>query len=107
VMNDYSEALTRTMIFVVLVSANIFLTLVNRSFFYSILTTLRYKNNLVVIIISITLALVILILAVGPITVFFDFERMSFKQLLLSTSVGFVSVIWFEIVKFLRRVRKR
>jgi len=107
VMNDYSEALTRTMIFVVLVSANIFLTLVNRSFFYSILTTLRYKNNLVVIIISITLALVILILAVGPITVFFDFERMSFKQLLLSTSVGFVSVIWFEMVKFLRRMRKR
>lgn len=107
VMSDYSEALTRTMIFVVLVSANIFLTLVNRSFFYSILTTLRYKNNLVVIIISITLALVILILAVGPFTVFFDFERMSFKQLLLSTSVGFVSVIWFEMVKFLRRVRKR
>jgi Ca2+-transporting ATPase len=107
VMNDFSEALTRTMIFVVLVSANILLTLVNRSFFYSILTTLRYKNNLVVIIISITLALVILILAVGPITVFFDFERMSFKQLLLSTSVGFVSVIWFEMVKFLRRMRKR
>ena len=37
VINGYSEELTRTMTFTVLIGANIFLTLVNRSFYYSIL----------------------------------------------------------------------
>ena len=36
VSNGYSEMHTRSVVFVVLISANIFLTLVNRSFFYSI-----------------------------------------------------------------------
>ncbi len=106
VMNEYSETHTRTMVFVVLISANIFLTLVNRSFYYSILTTLRYKNNMVLIIIFITLTLVILMLSVGPLTKFFDFEKLNFQQLLLSACVGFIAVIWFEIVKFVRRVKK-
>jgi hypothetical protein len=30
-----------------LIASNIFLTLENRSFYYSIFTTIRYKNNLV------------------------------------------------------------
>src|SRR5690606_29944020 len=36
VINGYSEELTRTMVFTVLITANIFLTLINRSFYYSI-----------------------------------------------------------------------
>ncbi len=54
VMNGYGETLTRTMVFSVLIAANIFLTLINRSFYYSILTTLKYKNNMVLYIILIT-----------------------------------------------------
>ena len=47
VLKGFSEPHTRTMVFTTLISANIFLTLVNRSFYYSIFTTSRYKNNLV------------------------------------------------------------
>jgi len=91
------------MTFTVLILANIFLTLINRSFYYSIFTTLNYKNNMVLFIIFITIALVGLILYVKPLTSFFEFETLNWVQLLTCTSIGFVSVIWFEIVKLIKR----
>jgi len=103
VQKGYDEALTRTMVFTVLITSNIFLTLINRSFYYSILTTLKYKNNLVLLIISITVCIVALMLYVKPITVFFGFETLSLSRLLISVTVGFISVIWFEIVKLVKR----
>jgi Ca2+-transporting ATPase len=106
VKNDYNEALTRTMTFTVLIAANIFLTLINRSFYYSIFTTLKYKNNMVLFIIFITIALVGLILFVKPLTSFFEFETLNWVQILTCTAIGFISVIWFEIVKLIKRIKK-
>lgn len=105
VIHGNNEALTRTMTFTVLIAANIFLTLINRSFYYSIFTTLKYKNNMVLFIIFITITIVGLILYVNPLTTFFEFEPLSILQLLTCTAVGFVSVIWFEIVKLIKRVK--
>ena len=85
IQNDYEETLTRTMVFTVLIAANVFLTLVNRSFYYSILTTIKYKNNLVLLIISITVTLVGLLLFVKPLTRFFEFEQLNFNQILINT----------------------
>lgn len=104
ITNGYNETLTRTMTFTVLIAANIFLTLVNRSFYYSILTTLQYKNNMVLFIVLITIGIVALILYVNPLTTFFEFESLNILQLLVSVGVGFVSVIWFEIVKWIKRM---
>ena len=106
VQKDYYEALTRTMVFTVLITSNIFLTLINRSFYYSIFTTLKYKNNLVLLIISITIFIVALMLYVKPITKFFGFETLKLSQLLISVAVGFISVIWFELVKLIKRSNK-
>lgn len=103
VYQGFDEAITRTMVFATLITANIFLTLVNRSFYYSIFTTLQYKNNLVVLIISLTIVLSTLLLYVKPLTKFFEFEQLSGCQLPLSIGVGFVSVIWFEFVKWWNR----
>ncbi len=103
VMNDYNEALTRTMVFTVLITANIFLTLINRSFYYSILTTLKYKNRMVAFIILLTATLVGLILFVPPLTAFFEFEKLTLFQLGTAVGIGFVSVIWFEMVKWWKR----
>ena len=100
--NNYEETLTRTMVFTVLIAANIFLTLVNRSFYYSILTTIKYKNNLVLLIISITISIVSLLLFVKPLTHFFEFEQLNIHQILLCIGIGFTSVIWFELVKLLK-----
>ena len=80
-----------------------FLTLVNRSFYYSIFTTLLYKNNLVPIIIGITLFITILLLYVKPLTKFFQFEQLTISQLSIAVVVGFISVIWYELVKVGKR----
>ncbi len=101
----YSELETRTMVFMVLIFANIFLTLINRSFYYSILTTLKYKNDLVLFIIGITLALVGLILFIPPMTTFFEFERLSLFQIAVSLAIGGLSVMWFELIKWIKRTR--
>ncbi|MEO6904111.1 MAG: cation-translocating P-type ATPase [Bacteroidia bacterium] len=103
VINGYDESRTRTMVFTVLIAANVFLTLVNRSFYYSILTTLKYKNNLVALIIFITIAIVGLLLFVKPLTTFFEFETLNLLQLSICIVIGFISVIWFEIVKLIKR----
>jgi Ca2+-transporting ATPase len=103
VSKDFNESHTRTMVFVVLVTANIFLTLVNRSFYYSIITTLMYKNNLVPIIIGITAAITGMLIYLKPLTVFFEFESLTISQLLLCIVIGFVSVIWYEAVKAIAR----
>lgn len=100
----YSENLTRSMVFTVLIAANIVLTLVNRSFYYSIFTTLRYKNNLVLLIIGITAAITGLLLYVPPLAHFFKFETLNAVQLCLSLLVGMVVVIWYELVKLAKRL---
>jgi P-type Ca2+ transporter type 2C len=98
-----NEDLTRTMVFTGLVTANIFLTLVNRSFYYSILTTFKYKNKLVSIIVSITIFITGLILFVPSITRFFQFQQLTTLQLIISIGIGFLSVIWYEFVKLYKR----
>lgn len=103
---NLNEALTRTMVFTTLITANIFLTLVNRSFYYSIFATLKYKNNLVPLIIGITITICALLIFVRPLAAFFEFEPLTLPQLLFSITIGFLSAIWFEVVK-LRKRRSR
>ena len=98
-----NEATTRTMVFTTLIAANVFLTLVNRSFHYSIITTSHYKNHLVPLIIMITVALMVSLLFIPPLTVFFEFEQLTGKELLIAITTGFVSVIWYEAVKWQNR----
>ena len=99
----YNEDVTRTMVFITLIAANVLLTLVNRSFYFSIFSTLRYRNGLVPLIILITIAVTTLILAIPAFTQFFRFEMLTWHQLVFSITVGSLSVIWFEIVKAFKR----
>lgn len=103
VHKGFEEAHTRTLVFTVLIAANIFLTLVNRSFYYSILTTLRYKNNLVPMIIGITIAITGLLFYVPALAGFFKFVPLNAKELLIGSGIGFVVVTWYEIIKWIKR----
>ncbi|MEO0045860.1 MAG: hypothetical protein RL705_1051, partial [Bacteroidota bacterium] len=98
-----TENATRTSIFITLIAANIFLTLVNRSFYYSIFTTIRYKNNLVLLIIGVTLIMTLLLLFVPVFAQFFLFEKIDFTLIGFSVLVGFMSVMWIEIYKLFKR----
>ena len=107
VRNGFSEAHTRTMVFTVLVAANIFLTLQNRSFYYSIFTTIKYRNNLVLLIISITSGIMLMLLYIPVFTAFFLFERLSFMELGFCVLIGLISVLWYELVKIRTRWRSK
>ena len=103
VSKGYSETSTRTMVFTVLITANIFLTLVNRSFHYSVLSTMRYKNNLFPMIIGITLLVSGLLIYLKPLADFFQFEALTLFQIQTCVGIGLSSVIWFEAVKWWKR----
>lgn len=100
---NYDEATTRTMVYVALITSNIFLTLVSRSHFFSVFSTLKNKNNLLLFTISATIAITALILLLPPVNRFFLFSKISPTQLSISAAFGFVFVIWFEIFKSIKR----
>ncbi len=97
------ETGVRTVVFLTLISANVWLTLVNRSFVHPIWTTARYKNPLIPLVISLTLGLTALLLFLPFLRDLFNFERISTQWVMFSTLTGAVSVIWFEIVKAVKR----
>ncbi len=105
VSNGYGEGVTRTMVFLCLISANIVLTLVNRSFYYSIITTSGYRNNLVAGMITITISITAVLLYFPPLTRFFGFSRMEGSQMLICILAGVASVLWFEGYKSYKRWR--
>lgn len=105
VLQGYDEQLTRTMVFTCLISANIMLTLVNRSFYYSLFTTIKYKNSMVPIIIGITIIITSLLVYVNTFAKFFGFERLNMPQLGISILIGFLFVTWYEIIKWKKRLQ--
>lgn len=105
VSQNYDEPTIRTMVFMVLIVANIFLTLVNRSFYHSIWTTLKYQNTLVPLIVGIALVLAALMLYVPPLTSFFQFKTLDLHQLVVAFSVGGAAVLWYEVVKWRKRIK--
>ena len=102
---NQNEDTVRTMVFITLISANILLTLVNRSFYFSLFTTIKYNNWMLAAMILVTITLVALLITVPILRDFFLFSRISTNQLGLSLLIGFLSVIWFEVFKKFRRMR--
>jgi Ca2+-transporting ATPase len=104
VSNGNSENVTRTLVFISLISSNIFMTLVNRSFYYSIFTTLRYKNNLVPLIIGTTIVTTSLLLFIPTLAKFFQFKAVTIVQFVYSVLVAVIAVFWIEVYKLIRRL---
>lgn len=103
VQNGYSEELTRSLVFTTLIFSNVFLTLVNRSFYFSVLNTLRNKNVLLRIVIVATLVMLGLILYIPSFSSFFKITSLNGMQIGWTIATAFVSVIWFEVYKWRKR----
>ncbi|MGN6193441.1 MAG: cation-translocating P-type ATPase [Ginsengibacter sp.] len=103
VTKGYNEETTRTMVFTTLLIANVFLSLVNRSFYYSMFTTFAYRNKLLTGMVIITVLMLGLMLYVSPVIHFFKFQRPGNKELLLCVLIGFLCVIWIEFYKYQQR----
>lgn len=107
VHQGYNEDLTRTMVFATLVIANVFLTLVNRSFYYSIIECFKYKNNLLVGVILLSIVLLLCLVYIPILSSFFKLSALNLIQIGISASVGFIVVIWFEIYKWFKRQKTK
>jgi Ca2+-transporting ATPase len=90
------------MIFITLLFCNIFLTLVNRSFTHTIFTTIRYKNNLLPLIIGITLLFIIGVLNIPFLRDLFELQKMGWSMIGICAAVAFTGTFWLEIVKAIR-----
>lgn len=103
VQHGETEEKTRAMVFTTLIFANILLSLVNRSFYYSIFQTMKYRNNLLTGVTIITLAMLFSILFFKPFSDFFAVTSLTMFELALALGIGAVSVLWFEVYKFVKR----
>lgn len=103
VYHGFDEARTRSMVFTTLIAANIMLTLVNRSFYYSVVSTLKYRNNMIYYIIILTILITVALIFVKIPADFFSFEALNISALLICIATGSLSVIWYEVVKWRKR----
>lgn len=100
-----SEEKTRAMVFTTMIFSNILLSLVNRSFYYSVWESFKNKNMLLVAVTTITLVILAIILYVTPISAFFSITSLTFLELLTSFMVAALSVLWFEFYKMIKRMK--
>jgi len=97
------EAQTRTLVFLCLVTSNIFLTLVNRSFLLSMIETLRYRNMLMRGILALTIAMTVMLISVPAFSDFFGFGWAGWLMAGVSMIIGTAGVVWFEGYKWMKR----
>lgn len=103
VQKGSNEETTRAMVFTTLILANVFLSLVNRSFVYSVFDSLRNRNRLFTLIIIASLLLLGLILYVPSFAGFFRLTGLSARQIFTSLLIAGISVFWFEAYKWIKR----
>jgi Ca2+-transporting ATPase len=105
VQNGGNEEKTRAMVFSTLIFANILLSLVNRSFYYSMMESFKNRNILFVAVIGITLILLFAILYIEPLAGFFHLNELNIVELSKAIGIASVSVLWFEIYKWIKRMK--
>lgn len=91
------------MVFCTLIIANIFLTLVNRSFYYSMIDSFSNKNSLMVLILTVTVLLLLAMLFIPFIRDFFNLELISLRSFVACFLTAVISVLWFEVYKWWKR----
>ncbi len=99
-----SEMFVRTVIYSTLIFSNLFLTLANRSFRYSIIKTIQYKNALIPIVLSISLAVLFVSIYFHPLQQIFQFEEIPISTIGLCFAIAFAGVMWVEIYKGIKRI---
>ncbi len=99
IAQGHSEEKTRAFVFTTLMTANIFLSLANRSFEYSIAYMLRYPNRTLWLVLSIAAAVLAAVLGIPPIRSLFQMEALSLAEWATCMLAAFVSVFWVELGK--------
>lgn len=97
---------TRTIVFLTLMSSNVFLTFVNRSFFETIYKTIRYKNTLALPIVFISIVFLCITLYVPFVRNQFFLVTLSYTNIAICVAAAFAITMWFELYKLFLPARK-
>lgn len=95
----------RAMVFTTLLISNIILTFTNRSFSEPLYRTISYKNNLTPLVLSASLAFLLLIHAVPEVRSLFGMATLTTEEIIICSSIGFAAVIWIEFFKIFAKKR--
>jgi Ca2+-transporting ATPase len=105
-MMNNSEAQTRTLTFVSVVASNLFLILTNRTWSKAIVTSFSARNKSLAWVIPGVLISLVLVIYVPFLQNIFKFDFINPSGLLLTLFAGFVSILWFELVKVISARKK-
>ena len=97
-----SDEIVRTNIFITLLFSNTFLTLINRSFKFTVLKTIFYKNNLVLIILLFSVVMIFFFLFLPYLRNVFGLSILSFREIIVCMCFALISTGWVEIFKFFK-----
>ncbi|GGN07041.1 ATPase [Dyadobacter beijingensis] len=95
------EDTTRAMIFIGLISANLALTITNRSYQGRLGELLRAGNKLIFFTLAVTILFTVLIFLLPAVSELFRLSMPDTGKVLFSIGCGMASVLWFEIYKML------
>jgi Ca2+-transporting ATPase len=98
-----SDLEARSLTFITLVFANLGLILSNRFWSRNVISSLRYKNTALYVIVIGTMLLLNLVIFIPALRDLFDFGTMHPSDLFICFCAGGVCVAWFELVKLLGR----
>jgi len=101
--SGYSEQGTRTLAFVTIVTANLGLILVNRSWKKTVVEMAGSPNRSLRVIFLGALLFLALVVVFPPLQAIFRFAPVSLPVLAAAGAIGFISVLWFEALKVWKR----
>ena len=102
----YSEKAVRALTFVALIASNIAVILSNRSWSSNIFKILITPNKAVKWVVGGAIIFLILILNIPFLLNLFQFESISLFETVVCSLLGFSSILWFEIYKYVKVSRQ-
>jgi Ca2+-transporting ATPase len=101
-----SPAEARTLAFVTLIVSNLSLILTNRSWKDNLIASLKVRNDALVWVLGGALVFLMLVIYVPVLRNLFHFAFMHPRDLVISFGAGLLSILWFEIAKYVFRKKK-
>jgi Ca2+-transporting ATPase len=101
VAGGHGDAHARTMAFTSLMSGNLALIVVNRSWSTAIWSRATHRNRTAAAVVGVALVSLVAIVSIAPLRAFFAFEALARWELGLALVSGFIAVAWFELYKAL------
>jgi Ca2+-transporting ATPase len=105
--HGWTELEARSLAFVTLVIANLGLILSNRYWSKNIISSLRFKNTALFIIVAATLTILALVVTVPFLRDLFRFGTLHLNDLAICLVAGIACILWFEAVKYFSRPRTK